>query len=275
MSYPIQEETGLDADVSRTPGSATVAFLDHLVDLSALLERRESVDETLHELAALFARSLNAKNCSIMLIKETRPDGTLTLRVSTHAGNLPHAAYEESRTIRSGIAHRVAMSGRPLLVRDIATSGFAAMASRSADAEGGFISVPIKIDGTVIGVINVNSPTDGRVFSDSDLQHATILSMYVGKSIQVIYLKNIMKSRFTVAALEKEQRKKRARSGTFTQEPDKVAKLLAKSFFNEMKQAGMGPDHILNAATEIIDQLHGTLARHKAREARVREQPSR
>lgn len=270
MTCSIQERRDLDAEETRQPDSESASFMDYLVDLSALLERGESVEEGLHELAELFARTLNTTNCSILLIKETRPDGIPKLRVSAHAGNLPQTAYEEFCSLDGGIAHRVATSGKPLLVPDIAGSAYETMASRSTDTEGGFISVPIKIDGSVIGVINVNNPADGRLFSVRDLQLATILSLYVGKSIQVIYLKNILRSKFTIAALEKEQRENGPSPGTFTQEPGKVAKLLAKSFFNEMKQAGMGPDHILNAATEIIAQLYTTLERHKAREARSR-----
>jgi hypothetical protein len=49
------------------------------------------------------------------------------------------------------------------------------------------------------------------------------------------------------------------------QNPDQVAKILAKSFYKEMTRAGFGPSQIVNAASEIIEQLSGSLNRHSKR----------
>ena len=238
-------------------------FIDSLVGLSSFLEQREDLDTCLGDLAKTIAEILDTAHCSIMLMKEPQKGKERRLRVQAHFGVLPEEAYQEGAEAKQSIAGQVASSGKALLVTDIEQSDFARLASRSVRRRGGFISVPVLINDRVIGVINVNDPADGRSFAPRDLELARILGVFIGKSIQTLQLKNLLKSRFAAAALAKETRSDAPASGTFTQDPDKVAKLLAKSFFHEMKRAGMGPDHILQAATEIISQLSGTLEKHK------------
>ncbi|RMD51913.1 MAG: GAF domain-containing protein, partial [Nitrospirae bacterium] len=48
-------------------------------------------------------------------------------------------------------------------------------------------------------------------------------------------------------------------------EPERLAKLLAKTFYKEMVRAGFGPNHIINAASEIISLLNNNLNRCKKR----------
>ncbi len=236
--------------------------------LSGFLELQDDFDSCLHDLTVMVAGTLRTNNCSIMLLKDDPQNGESHLRVSAHCGELPEIAYDTAQSIVQGIAGRVATAGKPLLVRDIKNSEFAKLASRTSQSDGGFISAPLLVDNQVIGVINVNAPRDGRVFSAHDLDLLTILSLYIGKSVQAVQLKKLLKSKFAIAALAKEESVRQAGAGSFTQDPEKVAKILARSFFNDMKQAGMGPDHILKAATEIIDQLHETLKKHKERQAR-------
>jgi hypothetical protein len=50
-----------------------------------------------------------------------------------------------------------------------------------------------------------------------------------------------------------------------THEPDKVARMLAKAFFKDMRHCGFTPNQIIRAAGEIISELTGSLNRHKHR----------
>lgn len=243
-------------------------FIVNLISLSSFLEQQDNIESSLRDLATMVAKALDSNNCSVMLLKENQESGELSLRVQAHCGNLPEAAYRESVSINRGIAGQVAKTGKALLVPDINKSEYANNASRTSQRNGGFISTPIVIGERVIGVININSPIDNRIFGTNDLELATILSLFIAKSIQTLHLQNLLKSKFAIAALAKEESVQRSTSGTFTQEPEKVAKILAKGFYNDMKRAGMSPNHILNAATEIIDLLHSTLERHKKWEAR-------
>jgi L-methionine (R)-S-oxide reductase len=243
-------------------------FIINLISVAEFLEQQDTLDTSLHDLAGMVAKALDSTNCSIMLLKEEHEDGEINLRVKAHSGNLPREAYNNDAPVDQSIASTVANTGEALLVPDIEKSVFADLASRSSQTSGGFLSIPLIIAKHVAGVININSPIDGRIYNQHDLELATILSMFIAKSIYTIRLQNLLKSRFAIATLAKDESMKRSSPESFTQEPEKVAKILAKGFYTDMKHAGMGPDHILKAATEIIGLLQTTLERHKKWEAR-------
>jgi hypothetical protein len=48
-------------------------------------------------------------------------------------------------------------------------------------------------------------------------------------------------------------------------DPDKVAKMLARGFYREMRHCGFTPNQVIHAAGEIISELTGSLNRHKKR----------
>lgn len=247
-------------------------FSMNLISVSDFLEQQETLDTSLHDLAGMVAKALGSSNCSIMLLKEEQGEGDLNLRVKAHSGNLPKEAYSDSTPMDQSIASTVANTGEALLVQNIEDSVFSDLANRSSQASGGFISIPLIITKHVVGVININSPIDGRTYDQHDLELATIMSMFIAKSIYTIQLQNLLKSRFAIATLAKDESMGKTTPGSFTQQPEKVAKILAKGFYNDMKLAGMGPDHILKAATEIIGLLQTTLERHKKWEERSKSQ---
>jgi L-methionine (R)-S-oxide reductase len=53
-------------------------------------------------------------------------------------------------------------------------------------------------------------------------------------------------------------------------DPDKVAKMLAKGFYKELRHCGFTPNQIIHAAGEIISELTGSLNRHARRMERGR-----
>lgn len=224
-------------------------FCANLTMLSALLEGNTSLDSSLKELAHLVAQTLKTDNCSIMLLKEGLNDKNLCLRVQAHYGNLPIEAYEEYLPLGKGFAGKVAQTGEPMLVEDIANAD----TSSTKSIPGGFITFPILLNERIVGVVNVNTPSDNHTFNQADLELASILSLFIAKSIQKLYLQNTLKSQFTLAAVAKEQN---GSEGTqVVQEPYKLVKILAKSFFNDMHRIGLERDHILAATTELIDLL--------------------
>lgn len=224
----------------------TSDFCQNLIMLSSLVEDNGSLDGSLNELSKLVATTLKTDNCSIMLLKEGDDP---SLRVQAHYGNLPAAAYQDSLALGEGFAGKVAQTGEPMLVENIGDSSL----SQKQGIPGGFITFPIVLNKRIVGVVNVNTPSDHRIFNQKDLELASILSLFIAKSIQKLYLQNALKSHFVLAAVAKE--KDGNASTQVVQEPQKLVKLLAKSFFNDMKHIGLEDDHILSAATELIDLL--------------------
>jgi L-methionine (R)-S-oxide reductase len=238
-----------------------------LQDLSQFLAHG-SLDDNLARLAGMTAGLMDAESCSVMLLNGG--DGEdLRMSVCASHGPLPSAALAESVGKGEGIAGQVLATGRSLLLEDIGTSAFAGLARRGQDARGSLMSSPVRIDGKIVGVLNVCGVQLRAAFSQGDLHLLDVIALFIGKSIQVIQLQNILNSKFTQLALMNEVRETVGGSiATAYQNPDDVAKILAKSFFKEMTKAGFGARQIVRAASEIIDQLNGNLQRHSKRVAR-------
>ena len=240
-------------------------LLDRLHQLAGFSDSQGSLDEQLSALATLAAASLDAAQCSIMLYAESAAQ--LRLRVCASHGLLPDAAFAERVAHGEGIAGHVAASGIALLVEDISASPFATLARHDARVGHSLMAAPVCVDGKSIGVINVTQPhQEGRVFTPSDLSMLKIVALFVGKSIQVVQLQNLLNSRFAQIALAQEAEK--AIGGVMlaqAYDTDKMARIVAKSFFREMTQAGFGARQIIQAASEIISQLSGSLNKHSKR----------
>ena len=228
-----------------------------LVGLASFLEQHSNLDESLNQTAALAANILSSKNCSIMLFREENgADKGPVMKVFASHGYLPRAAYTEKAHHKEGIAGHVAETGEALLIPDIRNSAFAPKARWPDKEQKGFISAPIFIGKKVLGVINVNAPTDDRVYTSQDLALLTAAALVAGKSIQVVQLQNLLKSRFAQLALVQESRAVVSESiAEASQQPEKLSRILAKGFFREMRKSGFSDHHIIGAATEIISLL--------------------
>jgi L-methionine (R)-S-oxide reductase len=227
-----------------------------------------SLEESLPQQAALTAGLIGAASCSVMLLNRGAGQD-LRMSICAHHGPLPAAALSASIGKGEGICGRVLDSGRSLLVEDLGHSELAALARRQGEMGPSLMSSPIRIDGKIVGVVNVCGAQAKVAFDVDDLHLLDVITLFIGKSIQVLQLQNLLDSRFAQLALL-EEFKGRVGSSVHTayQYPDDAARILAKSFFKEMTKAGFGSSQIVNAASELIDQLNGNLQRHSKRAAR-------
>lgn len=230
------------------------APLVRLQDVRTLLASG-SLDDSLQGHAELARRLLGATSCSIMLLNGDSPDD-LRMRMCARCGDLPPEAAEALVGRGEGIAGRVLADGRPLLVEDIASSPFAGFARRNEAELPALMSAPIRIDGHVAGVVNVA----GAAFGERDLSLLEVTGLYIGKSIHVIQLQHLLESRFAQLALLREAEHAAApEARTGWRQPEEVARILARSFFKEMRKAGFEAGQIVGAASELIDQLNREL----------------
>lgn len=230
-------------------------FITNLIGLSAFLDNHACIELGLNELTEMVSALLGCENCSIMLLKEDIETGEARLRVYAHHGYLPEEAYQESMSLNQGIAGKVAATGEPLLITAIEKSSYAGL-SRRHTARGGFISVPIAIGDKVIGVLNSSRPRNGRALEQEDLKLATMVALMVAKSIQVSQLQHLLHSNFIQFSLAQEVSDTPQHSvNEIVRNGMKMSKILGKTFFREMREAGFSDDHILSAATEVIHLL--------------------
>ncbi|WP_018873503.1 GAF domain-containing protein [Thioalkalivibrio sp. ALJ16] len=229
------------------------AFDEHLLELARFVEEAESMEKGLLQLSVLVGHAMDCEHCSIMLVKKDPETGAPRLRVQAHHGQLPDHAYGEQQPLGSGIAGRVASAGKGLLIRDLHHSEFAPLARRkNGPGPVDIIAVPILLEGEVIGVINIDSPRGRRRLAEEDLRMASILALVVAKSVLVHRLKGLLRTSFTQMALA---RQPGAATGPITHAPERVARLLARTLYDEMERAGFSRDHVLIAATELIGKV--------------------
>lgn len=228
--------------------------LVRLQDVQALLASG-SLDDKLASHAELARRLVGATSCSVMLLNSEAPDD-LRMRVCASAGDMPPGAADALVGSGEGICGRVLASGRALLVDDIARSEFAGLARRRRAAVPALMSAPVRIDGRIVGVLNVT----GVAFSEGELALLEVTALFIGKSVQVIQLQRLLSSRFAQMALVREaQESGLDAAATAYQNPEDVARILARSFYKEMTRAGFAPGQIVSAATELIGQLGGAI----------------
>jgi GAF domain-containing protein len=181
---------------------------------------------------------------------------------ATH-GALPASALQASIGKDEGICGKVLARGSSLLVEDIGKSEFALLARRPEAAGRSLMSSPIRIDGKIVGVVNVAAAQGRQAFARADLHLLDVITLFIGKTIQVVQLQAILNSRFIQLALVRDA--PRAAAGVAYRNPEEVARILAKSFFKEMTSAGFAEAQIVQAATEIIGQLNSSVQRHSRR----------
>jgi GAF domain-containing protein len=215
-----------------------------------------TLEESLHQQAAMTAAVLGAASCSIMLLGSGEgPD----VRMSMYArhGQLPDAALKTSIGRGEGIAGRVLAKGVALLVPDIAKSDLAPLARGQEQVGASLMCAPIRIDGKIVGVINAASTAGQPAFGDTELRLLEVTALFIGKSIQVQQLQHLLDSRFAQMALLQEGKERVGESVRLAyRNPEDVAKILARSFFREMTKAGFESAQIVSAASELIEQLN-------------------
>lgn len=245
-------------------------IVEQLIGVSKLIECKPTLEDGLHDLATLTARSIGAGRCSVMLLSEAEGTGSQSLKVFSHFGDLPDAAYETPVTPNSSISWHVASSGKALLVNDLASSPLAGLASQDPGNGMAFMSAPIKAAERVIGVINVSQSGGGKILLPQDLDLLELFALFIGKSIHVFQLEKLAESRLLQMAQVIDAREASS-AGPINPDPARIAKIVAKSFYRELASAGFGPKAIIAVATEVLGQLNENLTMHRARVERERK----
>jgi signal transduction protein with GAF and PtsI domain len=245
-----------------------------LDDLAVFLATEERLDARLAELARLAADAVETAACSIMLLSEHEDDSP-RLRLWASTAALPDAAWQERPGAGESIAGAVLERGRAVLIEDIHSCEFAHLARGREDMGTGFMGVPITVGRAVVGVMNISGRPGGAPFASPDMVRAGIAGMLIGKTVQVDRLQTLLRSRVAQLTLARQEPEVAASLTDGGLPPARLAKVLAKAFYKDLAAAGFGPGQIIEAATEIIGQISGDIARAKTRLARGARKDSR
>jgi signal transduction histidine kinase/putative methionine-R-sulfoxide reductase with GAF domain len=130
-----------------------------------LVLARKDLRALLDHTVEMVSVAMDAEIASLMLVDPERGD----LFVAAARG-LDTAQLKGRRTpVRSGVAGAVAAWGRPLLVENIETDRRFRRLNHPQYHTKSLLCVPMRVDGEVLGVLNVNNKRDGASFDDADL----------------------------------------------------------------------------------------------------------
>jgi GAF domain-containing protein len=221
----------------------------------------------LDQVAEVCWARLPCERVTVMLADGEGRDAVLG--VAAWRGELAPEAVNARVSSGSSVAGEVFASGR---ARRVADADVQQAGGRARGEGGSFICTPLPLDGRILGVINVRRSRGQPAFSEVEEDVLDCLALFGGKSVQTAQLAFLVKSEFARRALQGEEVS--ALAEAFSQgaaQPAQVARMLAKSFYREMKAAGFGNNQIVGAAGEIIDQLSASLRKHGQRMERGRQ----
>ncbi|MDA8432218.1 MAG: GAF domain-containing protein, partial [Nitrospiraceae bacterium] len=138
-------------------------------------------DATMEMFVELISALMNLKVCSIMLTDEFIDE--LFIKC---AKGLDHAIIRQTRIkLGDSISGWVAFEGKPLLIEDIESDPRFHRKYIPHYNTRSLLSLPLKVDGKVIGVINLNNKKSQRAFTMQDLYIAEAfnerISYFIGK----------------------------------------------------------------------------------------------
>ncbi|HEX8097335.1 MAG TPA: diguanylate cyclase, partial [Pyrinomonadaceae bacterium] len=125
------------------------------------VEPNESYRSILRESVEL----LHSERGSILLFDESSNELTIKATFGPHT----KTAAEARMRLGEGVAGSVLKDGRPLLVRDMETGGYAPAPAERRYKTKSFISYPITIGGRKVGVLNVTDKVNGGTYDELDL----------------------------------------------------------------------------------------------------------
>jgi len=140
-------------------------FNDLIGYIGEVVDAREQLHEMLELIVRMIAELLNARRVSLMLLDKSRSE--LFIKMSF---GLEEWVVENTRVkVGEGIAGKVAERGEPLLISNIEENDIYQAPNSPQYDTVSLLSVPLRVNDVIVGVMNVNNKSDGLPFDTDDL----------------------------------------------------------------------------------------------------------
>jgi signal transduction histidine kinase/FixJ family two-component response regulator len=152
--------------------NARLRALVPLYELSRAFMGTVALKDVLQQIVTTVRQETKAEIVSLMLLD----DNPNELRIAASAGLPDEIAETQRLMLGTGIAGYVAQTGEPLILTDgLALEPQVRQAMTKPDV-GSALSVPLKLRGHVIGVLNVSRLRGAQPFTHADLEFATVFA---------------------------------------------------------------------------------------------------
>jgi signal transduction histidine kinase/HD-GYP domain-containing protein (c-di-GMP phosphodiesterase class II) len=133
--------------------------------------------------AEMVAATMDAEIVSLMVVDPDHGDLFIAASRGLEGQNLA----ERRITVRSGVAGSVAAWGKPVLVNNIETDRRFLRLNHPQYSTKSLLSVPLRVEGEVLGVLNVNNKVSGAPFDEHDLALMVALVERIGSAVERTY----------------------------------------------------------------------------------------
>lgn len=145
---------------------ASALALADLVRWDVLGEFLQNNQVLFQQVIDFIAEVLEVEIVSLMLVEEA----SQTLRIVVARGISDDVIQSSRPKVGEGIAGRVARKGEPLLIKDIRQESiFSESRFYPRYTTRSLMSVPVKVNGKTVGVLNANNKRSGESFDESDM----------------------------------------------------------------------------------------------------------
>lgn len=215
--------------VNLTGNETPSRFLDGIAEISRAVMDKVFIEDILALIVSVTAKVTGSKICSILLVDRQRNE--LVLRAChSDAGSYSQRA---NTPLGKGVAGRVAVANAPLRIKDVRKDPrFLNKKIAVQDGLVSLLSVPMSVEGEVIGVINCYTPK-AYEFSTEDIQMLTTVASQAAVVVRNTELR-VMKE---VVEKELEERKRIERAKELLADRKKISgqeayKLMRKQSMN-------------------------------------------
>ncbi len=155
--------------------------IDHIKEISAWVSSVQDLDQLLELIIETATRMMDAKASSLLLLD--RKTQKLYFKVATGSKGTDIKQFEID--LGQGIAGYVAQTGEPLLIQDVAKDPrwYKEISESIGFRTQSIACVPMKINGEIIGVVEIIDKADGSHIRDEDLK---ILSVFADLAARAI-----------------------------------------------------------------------------------------
>ena len=186
--------------------------IDHINEISAWVSSVQDLDQLLELIIETATRMMDAKASSLLLLD--RKTQKLYFKVATGTKGTDIKQFEID--LGQGIAGYVAQTGEPLLIPDVAEDPrwYKEISESIGFKTQSIACVPMKINGEIIGVVEIIDKADGSAIRDEDLKILSVFADLAARAIgnarkiehdkkEIEDLKNELRSKYEIVGESK------------------------------------------------------------------------
>jgi glycosyltransferase involved in cell wall biosynthesis len=228
--------------------------------LARLYERHDTMDALLHAAAQIAAEILAVEYCGIAWVEDDRT--TFRVRASFSANGANGHAEHANRLVAAMIHE----NGHPMPANH--GNGIGNELSDDSNKKNALVA-PLRVNEKVVGYLFA---ANGEKCTTADESLLAALGEHIGRAIEMQSMRQMLTSSYLAKTLNPDTKISVAEQNLLeshilaaVEHPEKVAKLLARTFYRDLRKAGFETNQILMAATELIDNMNEALQKTRAK----------